>query len=154
MLDVVKHGNEHLLLRNAYRGIIIVVVCTIVNDTVHVQVEVIEFRYPIFCDELGDGRISLAHPSEEFGDTHSSGEGIAATAFPRWARYVEGEEGRFAITAKAVALEMRHTGTVLQEASCINKDAYGLQIQGGRRRGLRCCGSDEVEVEFSSFGKP
>jgi hypothetical protein len=42
----------------------------IVNDPIHIEVQCIEFRYPIFCDQLRDGRVPLTHPSKELGDTH------------------------------------------------------------------------------------
>ena len=46
---------------------------TIVDNLVHVEIETIELWNSVVGDELGDGRISLAHPSEEFRDTHGGG---------------------------------------------------------------------------------
>lgn len=37
-------------------------------------VEAIELRYPVFGNELRNGRIAFGHPSEELGDTHDAGE--------------------------------------------------------------------------------
>ena len=39
----------------------------------HVKVEAIELWDAILSDQLRDRWISLAHPSEEFGDTHGAG---------------------------------------------------------------------------------
>ena len=51
----------------------------VVDNAVHVEVEAVELRDAVLCDELRDRRISLRHPSEEFRDTHdcdrSKGEG-------------------------------------------------------------------------------
>lgn len=46
--------------------------CTVVNDTVHVEIEAVELWNAILSDELRDGRIPLREPSEELGDTHDS----------------------------------------------------------------------------------
>lgn len=35
------------------------------DDSVHVKIETVKFRYPILCDELGDGWVSLAQPTEK-----------------------------------------------------------------------------------------
>ena len=35
----------------------------VVDDAIHVEIETVKFRYPILGDELRDGRISLAHPT-------------------------------------------------------------------------------------------
>jgi hypothetical protein len=43
---------------------------TVVNDTIHVEVETVELGYSVLCNELGDGGISLGKPSEKLGDTH------------------------------------------------------------------------------------
>ena len=70
MLDVVEDSNKHLLLGHAKGCIVGVFMCTVVDDAIHVQVEAVELWYPILCDQLRDGRVPLAHPSEEFRDTH------------------------------------------------------------------------------------
>lgn len=44
--------------------------CAIMDDAVHIQIQTIELWDPIFCNQLGDGWISLAEPSEEFGNPH------------------------------------------------------------------------------------
>lgn len=35
------------------------------DDSVHVKIETVKFRYPILCDELGDSWISLAQPAKK-----------------------------------------------------------------------------------------
>ncbi len=40
------------------------------NDTVHVEVEVVEFGDLVLLDELTDERVALRHEAEELGDTH------------------------------------------------------------------------------------
>lgn len=47
--------------------------CTIVNDTIHVQIKAVKFRDSVFGDELRNSWVALAHPSEEFGNTHGGG---------------------------------------------------------------------------------
>ena len=53
MLDIVEDLDEHfvfgdvLCMRRAS-----VIVGTVVNDAVHVEVEAVEFGYTILCDEL------------------------------------------------------------------------------------------------------
>ena len=44
----------------------------VVDDAVHVEVEVIELRNAVLGDQLRNGRIALREPSEEFGDTWMS----------------------------------------------------------------------------------
>lgn len=70
MLNVVEDGDKHLLFCHSKHGVVGVLVRTIVDNTVHVQVKTIEFRDAILCNQLRDCRIPLAHPSEELGDTH------------------------------------------------------------------------------------
>jgi hypothetical protein len=41
--------------------------CTIMNNTVHVEIKRIEFRYPILRDQHGDRGVPLAEPAEELG---------------------------------------------------------------------------------------
>ena len=42
----------------------------VVDNTVHVQVQTVEFRNAILCNQLRDSGVSLAHPSEELRNTH------------------------------------------------------------------------------------
>lgn len=44
---------------------------TVVYYAIHIEVEVVELRYAILRNELGDRWIPLTHPPEEFRDTHS-----------------------------------------------------------------------------------
>ena len=41
----------------------------VVNNAVHVEVEVIELGNAVLSDQLRDSRITLREPSEEFRDT-------------------------------------------------------------------------------------
>ena len=43
----------------------------------HVEVETVEFGDAVLCDELRDGWVPLAHPSEEFGNTHDRGDNVS-----------------------------------------------------------------------------
>ena len=73
MLDVVEDLDEHLIFgKPCLGGRVGVVVGAVVNDTVHVEVEVIELGNAVFGDELGYGRIPLREPAEELGDTCSN----------------------------------------------------------------------------------
>ena len=90
MFDVIKYTNKHLLFAKAEGYIFACILMgTVMNDSIHVElgnsqrmkaadssgatyVKAIELRYSVLCDELGDGRISLGEPSEEFGNTVTS----------------------------------------------------------------------------------
>ena len=41
----------------------------VVDDAIHVKVEIVELWDLVLLDELGDERVSLAHRAEEFGNT-------------------------------------------------------------------------------------
>jgi hypothetical protein len=41
----------------------------IVDNSIHVQVEVVELGNAVLSDELRDGRIALREPAEELGNT-------------------------------------------------------------------------------------
>jgi hypothetical protein len=70
MLDVIEYFDKHFLFREAgFCGRGIVVVSAVVNDTVHVQVEIVKLGDAVLGDELGNGGIALREPAEEFGDT-------------------------------------------------------------------------------------
>lgn len=47
------------------------------DDAIHVEVEAVELGDSVFGNELGDGRIALGEPSEELGNTHGDGVGVA-----------------------------------------------------------------------------
>ena len=63
MLDIVEDGDEHLVLGHAKCWRVRVIVSTVVYDAIHVEVQAIEFRDTVFCDELRDRGIPLAHPT-------------------------------------------------------------------------------------------
>ena len=44
--------------------------CTVVDDTVHIEVKAVELRYPALCDQRRDSWIPFAEPAKEFRDTH------------------------------------------------------------------------------------
>jgi hypothetical protein len=44
----------------------------VVDNAVHVEVEVVKLGNAVLGDELRDGRIALREPSEELGDTWMS----------------------------------------------------------------------------------
>lgn len=41
----------------------------VVNNAVHVEIEVIELGNAVLGNQLRDSRVALREPSEEFGDT-------------------------------------------------------------------------------------
>jgi hypothetical protein len=47
-------------------------VSAVVNNAVHVEVEVVKLGNAVLSNELRDGRITLREPSEELGDTWMS----------------------------------------------------------------------------------
>lgn len=92
MLYVVEDGDEHLVLGQSKGRRIGILVRAVMNDAIHIQlrqkpvsrcpwerpwqsatyIEAIELWYPVLRDELRDGRIPFAQPSEEFWDSHAS----------------------------------------------------------------------------------
>lgn len=54
----------------------------VVNDAIHVEVEIVECGYAVGRDELGREGIPLGDPAEEFGDTWSSVGGNQELAYP------------------------------------------------------------------------
>eukprot|EP00047_Mylnosiga_fluctuans_P011955 m.23935 g.23935 ORF g.23935 m.23935 type:complete len:497 (-) comp3950_c0_seq2:77-1567(-) len=70
VLQVRKHALEDHLLGKDDRGIDIAGVRALVNDAVHVQVEIIKLRDLVAVHCLAQARIALAHPSEELRDAH------------------------------------------------------------------------------------
>lgn len=44
--------------------------CAVVNNSIHIKIEVIEFGDAILGNQLRDRGIALAEPSKEFGDAH------------------------------------------------------------------------------------
>ena len=70
MFNVVENGDEHLVFRHTKCGRIRVLMRTVMDNTVHIQIQTVELWYPVLGDELRDGRIPLTEPPEEFGDTH------------------------------------------------------------------------------------
>ena len=50
----------------------------VVDNAVHVEVEVIELGNAILSDQLRDSRVALGEPSEEFGDTWMSLSAVRA----------------------------------------------------------------------------
>ena len=71
MLNVVEDFDEHFVLGDVLGdGNVGVVVCAVVDDAIHVEVETVEFGDAVFCYELRDCWIPLGHPAEEFGDTY------------------------------------------------------------------------------------
>lgn len=72
MLNVVENRNKHLLLRHTKGRIIRIFVGTVMNNTIHIQIQTVEFWYSILRNQLRDRGIPLAHPSEELWDTHDA----------------------------------------------------------------------------------
>lgn len=90
MLYITKDGDEHLIFGQAKSWRVGILVGTIVNDAIHIQlrqkrvsscpvqrpnqaatyIEAIELWYPVLRNELRDCRIPFAEPSEEFGNSH------------------------------------------------------------------------------------
>jgi hypothetical protein len=73
MLNVVEDLDKHLIFRHAKGYGIRFIVSAVVDDAIHVKIEAIKLWDTVFSDELRDRRVSLRHPSEEFGDTHCDG---------------------------------------------------------------------------------
>lgn len=73
MLDVVEYSYEHLVFAQTELCVVRILVGTVVNDAVHVEIQTIEFGDSVLSNELGDGRIALGEPPEEFGNTHGDG---------------------------------------------------------------------------------
>jgi hypothetical protein len=70
VLDVVEYLDEHFIFRDALvDGGIGIVVSAVVDDAIHVQVEAVKLGDAVLSDELGDGRITLREPAEEFRNT-------------------------------------------------------------------------------------
>lgn len=95
VLNVIENLNEHLVLCHAKSRGVGLGMSAIMDDAVHIQVKTVEFRNPVFCNELRDSRVSLAQPSKELWHTHS--EGIYITVGEEAVRYclvVEGGCGR------------------------------------------------------------
>lgn len=65
-LDVGENLDDHLLLSQLHVGV--VAMCAVVDDTVHVQVEVVHHRHVSAGYRLVDERVPLAQPSVELGD--------------------------------------------------------------------------------------
>ena len=73
MLDIVEYLDEHLVFGQTLGGGGVgVIVGTVVNDAVHVQVKTVELGDTILGDELRDGRVALGEPTKELGDTCST----------------------------------------------------------------------------------
>ena len=105
MLDICEDLQEYLFFCNAKIDILVIVVGAIMDDTVHIQVQIIwadgrkrsanvqladrsivkkylltKFWYPIFLDQLGYERIPLGEPPESLWDP---GMGISAQSIIR-----------------------------------------------------------------------
>lgn len=70
MLNVVEDLDEHLVLSHTKGGRVRFRMSAVMDDAIHIEVKTVEFGYPVLCNELRDGRISLAQPSEELWHTH------------------------------------------------------------------------------------
>ena len=81
MFDIIENRDEHLIFRHAKCRRIAILVRAVVNNTVHIKIQIVEFGYPILCDQDRDRRIPLAQPAKEFRNTHgeSKGNGNAYT---------------------------------------------------------------------------
>lgn len=75
MFDIIENGNEHLILRHAKCRRIAVLVRAVVDDTVHIKIQIVELGYPVLCDQDRDRRIPLAQPAKEFRNTHDESKG-------------------------------------------------------------------------------
>lgn len=63
--NVSEDGSKNLWFSDAEEGIVVVWVGAVVDDAVHVEVEVVEFRDALVIDQLETQRVALGDPSEE-----------------------------------------------------------------------------------------
>ena len=69
MLDVIEDLNEHFIFGDMFGMRAGIIVGAVVNNAVHIKVEVVELGNAVLSDELRDRRVALGEPSEELGNT-------------------------------------------------------------------------------------